>query len=80
MAVKSLEMARDLWRIVAAPKDPDPESPVKVNKKKPKLAEPPKPMVKLRPEQELYFEMSLGSIYESSGKDDIAMSCYMRAS
>ena len=37
------------------------------------------PERKLRPEQELYFEMSLGSIYESSGKDDIAMSCYMRA-
>lgn len=33
----------------------------------------------LRPEQDLYFDMSLGSIYESAGKDDIAMSCYMRA-
>jgi len=33
----------------------------------------------LRPEQELYFELSLGSIYESCGKDDIAMSCYMKA-
>ena len=33
---------------------------------------------KLRPEIELFFEMSLGSVYESAGKDDIAMSCYMR--
>ena len=35
--------------------------------------------LRLRPEQELYFDLSLGSIYESCGKDDIAMSCYMRA-
>ena len=34
---------------------------------------------KLRAEVELFFEMSLGSVYESAGKDDIAMSCYMRA-
>jgi len=34
---------------------------------------------KLRPEQELFFLMSLGSVYESSGKDEIAISCYMRA-
>ena len=33
----------------------------------------------LRPEQELYFLMSLGSVYESSGKDEIAISCYMKA-
>jgi hypothetical protein len=33
----------------------------------------------LRNELELFFEMSLGSVYESSGKDDIALSCYMRA-
>ena len=35
-------------------------------------------VLKLRPELELYFEMSLGSVYESCGKDDIALSCYMR--
>lgn len=35
--------------------------------------------VRLRPELELFFEMSLGSVYESCGKDDIALSCYMRA-
>ena len=35
--------------------------------------------MRLRPELELYFEMSLGSVYESCGKDDIAMDCYMRA-
>lgn len=34
---------------------------------------------KLRPELKLYFEMSLGSVYESSGKDDKALACYMRA-
>jgi tetratricopeptide (TPR) repeat protein len=34
---------------------------------------------KLRPELELYFEMSLGSVYESCGKDDIAIGCYRRA-
>ena len=34
---------------------------------------------KLRAEIELFFEMSLGSVYESAGKDDIAMSCYNRA-
>jgi hypothetical protein len=34
---------------------------------------------RLRPELELFFEMSLGSVYESCGKDDIALSCYMRA-
>jgi hypothetical protein len=32
---------------------------------------------RLRPEIELFFEMSLGSVYESCGKDDIALSCYM---
>ncbi len=34
---------------------------------------------KLKNELELFFEMSLGSVYESCGKDEIAMSCYMRA-
>lgn len=33
----------------------------------------------LRPEQELFFEMSLGSVYESAGKDQIALSSYIRA-
>ena len=33
----------------------------------------------LKNELELYYEMSLGSVYESCGKDDIAMSSYMRA-
>ena len=33
----------------------------------------------LRPEHELYFELTFGGIYESCGKDDIAMSCYMKA-
>jgi len=34
---------------------------------------------RLRNELELFFEMSLGSVYESAGKDDIALSCYVRA-
>jgi tetratricopeptide (TPR) repeat protein len=34
---------------------------------------------RLRPELELYFEMSLGSVYESCGKDDMALDCYMLA-
>lgn len=36
-------------------------------------------VAKLRNELELFFEMSLGSVYESCGKDEIALSCYMRA-
>ena len=36
-------------------------------------------VAKLRNELELFFEMSLGSVYEWSGKDDIALSCYIRA-
>lgn len=35
--------------------------------------------MKLRNELELFFEMSLGSVYESCGKDDVALSCYLRA-
>lgn len=34
---------------------------------------------KLRNELELFFEMSLGSVYESAGKDEIALSCYIKA-
>jgi hypothetical protein len=33
----------------------------------------------LRNELELFFEMSLGSVYESCGKDDMALSHYMAA-
>jgi tetratricopeptide (TPR) repeat protein len=33
----------------------------------------------LRPEIELFFEMSLGSVYESAGKDLIALTAYVRA-
>jgi tetratricopeptide (TPR) repeat protein len=77
MAVKSLEMGRDRWRILSIPKNAVDASPVKVGKKD-ALSAPPVP-VALRPEQEMYFELALGSIYESAGKDDIAMSCYMKA-
>jgi len=65
MAVKSLEMARSLWR--------------DMEKKAQNKISDAAAVFMLRPEQELYFELSLGSIYESCGKDDIAMSCYMKA-
>lgn len=35
--------------------------------------------LKLQPIQELYFDMSLGSIYESMAIDDLAIECYMKA-
>lgn len=41
---------------------------------KAKLAE-----LRLAPVEELYFDMSLGSIYESCNLDDISIPCYMRA-
>jgi tetratricopeptide (TPR) repeat protein len=31
----------------------------------------------LRPEIELFFELSLGSVYESSGRDELALSKYL---
>ena len=64
MAVKSLEMAGSLWKGIEKKIQNKPSDPSVVQM--------------LRPEQELYFELSLGSIYESCGKDDIAMSCYMK--
>jgi len=33
----------------------------------------------LKNEYEMFFEMSLGSVYESCGKDDLALGCYMDA-
>jgi hypothetical protein len=33
----------------------------------------------LRPEIELYFELSMGSVYESSGRDELALSKYLSA-
>lgn len=67
MALKSLEDARANWR--------------ELNNTNQPVAKPGenKQAGKLRPELELYFEMSLGSVYESSGKDDQAMACYLRA-
>ena len=69
MAVHSLEQARDEWRALISPPQ----------KEVAKDATSAKTVTYLRPEQELYFELSLGSIYESCGKDDIAISCYMKA-
>ena len=71
MAIKTLEDARDNWRLLNNPVVEQPNL-------KPGQ-QPIKKEDKLRPELELYFEMSLGSVYESSGKDDIAIGCYMRA-
>jgi len=70
MAVHSLEQARDEWRRLISP--PQKELPKSDPTKK--TAEVAKVITLLRPEQELYFELSLGSIYESCGKDDIAIS------
>ena len=33
---------------------------------------------KLRPEIELFFELCIGSVYESCGKDDMALAQYMK--
>ena len=74
MAVRSLEQARDMWRDIV-----NPPVPVAIKRN---ASQDPAAVVnesKLRPEQELFFLMSLGSIYESSGKDEIAISCYMNA-
>jgi len=76
MAVRSLEQAREMWRAMA----PMPIQPPTA--KKLAAGETPGPAQnekRLRPEQELFFLMSLGSVYESSGKDEIAISCYMMA-
>jgi tetratricopeptide (TPR) repeat protein len=77
MAVKSLEDAREMWRTLITPKRKE-EKP-KLGETTKKLETVPLVLLKLRPEQELYFDLSLGSIYESAGKDDIAMSFYMKA-
>ena len=33
----------------------------------------------LKKEQELFFELSIGGVYESCGKDDLALNQYMKA-
>jgi len=38
-----------------------------------------KGVVKLRPEIELFFELSLGSVYESAGRDELALAKYLSA-
>lgn len=69
MAIRSLEMARLNWRAMRQ---------LTQKRTTTEEKEPLVPII-LRPEQELFFELTLGSIYEGCGKDDIAMSCYMRA-
>mmetsp|Transcript_94832 Transcript_94832/g.130551 ORF Transcript_94832/g.130551 Transcript_94832/m.130551 type:complete len:151 (-) Transcript_94832:219-671(-) len=79
MAIKSYEDARNIWRELANPNPP--ENTIPVNKSPSKKDEKPAPKKekRLRPEQELFFDMSLGSVYESCGKDDIAISYYCKA-
>ena len=81
MAVRSLEQARDMWRQLApsvAPASPVAKQQVTLNSQR-RGAPQAQNEARLRPEQELFFMMSLGSVYESSGKDEIAISCYMNA-
>lgn len=81
MAVCSLEDARSIWRDIENPPAQTTQTPQsKTFGRAGGSPEPPAaPESRLRPEQELFFLMSLGSIYESSGKDEIAMSYYMNA-
>ena len=86
MAVRSLEQARDLWRQIENPSMPQaaPAKPANNFARRGQASPEPAEQAavnesKLRPEQELFFLMSLGSVYESSGKDEIAISCYMKA-
>mmetsp|Transcript_39592 Transcript_39592/g.51879 ORF Transcript_39592/g.51879 Transcript_39592/m.51879 type:complete len:154 (-) Transcript_39592:303-764(-) len=81
MAVRSLEQARDLWRQMEPMPVAKKAVPVATSAKRgsPEMTAPAESEKRLRPEQELFFLMSLGSVYESSGKDEIAISCYMNA-
>jgi len=79
MAIKAFENARDMWRTLENPPKKAEEAKAGDGSPKKKNQAEKAPEPKLRPELELYFEMSLGSVYESCGKDDIAMTCYMRA-
>jgi tetratricopeptide (TPR) repeat protein len=38
-----------------------------------------KEKAQLKSEQELFYDLSIASVYESSGKDDLALSTYMKA-
>lgn len=78
MAVHSLEQARKMWRDLISPKEESKPKETNPTPQKQKTVEP-KAITYLRPEQELYFDLTLGSIYESCGKDDIAISSYMKA-
>jgi len=83
MAVRSMETAREKWREIVANQIANGDeqgSPMKMGTSTNFMSQSSMTTRShLRPEQELYFELSLGSIYESAGKDDIAMSCYMHA-
>ena len=75
MAIRTFENARNDWRVIENPAQAEGTAEAtmaaSINNNS---------MFRLRPyEKELYFEMSLGSVYESCGKDDIALSKYMNA-
>ena len=79
MAVRSLEEARTQWRNMTKPPEPiiQKKAPGRGGGTSDPVAVPAEH--RLRPEQELFFMMSLGSVYESSGRDEIAISSYMSA-
>ena len=74
MAIRSLNQARDIWRLKQNPPKVSQSSPTKKPGEQEKDQEP-----RLRPEQELFFLMSLGSVYESNGKDEMAIAQYIKA-
>jgi hypothetical protein len=41
-----------------------------------KSADPP---LKMKKEQEMFYDLSIASVYESCGKDDLALNTYMKA-
>ena len=69
MAIHTLREAREKWRIINNPPRPQADG-----KPSPEVHE-----LRLRPEFELYFLMSLGSCYESAGKDEFAIAQYIQA-
>ncbi|CAI2359845.1 unnamed protein product [Moneuplotes crassus] len=64
MALETFERCRDEWRKAESGDD---------WKKNEQEIKP------LRPEIELFFELSLGSVYESAGRDELALSKYLSA-
>ena len=76
MAIRTLKQARDIWRIKA---NQPRAAAISSSAKKAAGEQEKEPELRLRPEEELFFLMSLGSIYESSGKDELAIGQYIQA-